>query len=276
MKTDFWKRAGLILALLAAMLVLMGASNATSAQYGAMDASVSAQSNEFTAVSIPGWVEALPGATGSYGDVSNLNDASGNSFVTLKNEDPRNNNTTWAEIAKYSPLPNSVELGRWFINPGTVTVNGITEPTKIDSVSTFWSGTGLMVDLSVHAIGNTRIRDAQRYIIPNVFNSTGLALQAGGPNAYQPVPQAPQECTPINYNTIQSMITTAKNDTVRELKAAMPEIMATAIASNKVLTEGNTKNYLYQFVLDREYEVFARNIPGFWDYAKTVVPTPRP
>lgn len=278
MKKDTWKRIGALMLLLAAVLLLTGAGSAVSTPYASTLRVVSAQSNEFTAVSIPGWAEALPGATGAYGATSSLNDAHGNSFVAVKNEDPGNNNTTWVEIARYSPQPNSVETGRWFVNPGTVTVNGVTEPTKIDGVGTFYSGNNVIVDMSVHALGNVRIRDVQRWIIEGIFvNAPGFSQTAGGPNAYQPIPQAPAECVPINYGTIQNMITTAKNDTVRQLEGDMPQIISNTLAIKKVLTEANTKDYLYQFVLDREYEVFSHNAPGYWDWLNRQIamsPTP--
>jgi len=49
-----------------------------------------------------------------------------------------------------------------------------------------------------------------------------------------------------------------------------------AIANKKVLTEANAKDYFYQFFKDRLYEVFAQNVPGFWDWLNLFVKAPIP
>jgi hypothetical protein len=41
-----------------------------------------------------------------------------------------------------------------------------------------------------------------------------------------------------------------------------------AITESNVVTTANIDDAMYQFIMDRQYQVFADNVPGFWDWLR--------
>lgn len=276
-----------VLALLALLLALMGlgasaAAPLPDASRESLVRSGAAQSNEFTAESIPGWREALPGPTGAYGPAGLLVDAARNTFETVKNENPQNNNQTWAELARHNEA--GVETGRWYVNPKTLPPGSCAPGVpacgwKIDAVANYYTGTGVYVAMTVHTYGTTvRERDVQGRVIPNIFTYDPAELQrTGAEGAYDPI-AAQQECEPVDYALIRQIVREEAANAATLVINNMISKSRAALQQEGVLTLANVHDSygLYLRFVESTYEQAGKVLDERGIFRLTPTPTPAP
>lgn len=196
-----------------------------------------------------------PGDT--FVDCDHTVDGVGNRFVAYGEQF---GNETWATVKRYAP--NGTVTGVWTVFP--------TANHKIDELTLAHSGDVLLVLLTTHEIVSNKPRSirVESAAISGVYSvRAGQELEEGGAGAFTGGGGEPQ---PQEGGMTLEELTEALADQNSALSVALGKIVKNksrdAIGTEKVLTEGNTKDYLYQWQLDRMYEVFASNVPGFWEW----------
>lgn len=197
----------------------------------------------------------------TFSDCDHLVDGAGNRFVAYgeMGQGPIEGNRTWVTIKRYAP--SGAITGEWEVTP--------TDNHKIDELTLAHSGDVLLVLLTTHEIVSNKPRSirVESAAIQGVYSvRPGQDEEEGGPNAFQPIGE-PGGGEP---GMTLDELTQALADQNSELSVALGKIVKNksrdAIGTEKVLTENNTKDYLYQWQLDRMYEVFNSNVPGFWQW----------
>jgi hypothetical protein len=132
------------------------------------------------------------------------------------------------------------------------------------------------------SVQGARIRATEYAYLPGVWHVTAADIEAeGGAGAFLPqggggggvevtideVKAAVREV--IGIADGRSLADewgagTQPNSHSRDWRQVLEDKSKSAISESNVTTTNNIKDALYQFVLDREYEVFESNAPGFW------------
>ncbi len=235
MKTGYWKKTGLILLLLVAVLVIMGAGSVSSAPYGAVPAIDSQVATTLQADSGDTFI-----------DVDSLVDGGSQKFVAVGTQDPHNGNDTWAAVTRYDQVGNVTWQGECLPENGQ----------KIDEVVLWHSGNLLGVSLNDHEVTSTKPRAIKigECSWPVYSTRPGQESEEGGSGAFVPTGGS-SGLTDEDLAKIQAIIHSEVDASVHTIVDSM--IPKTTVALSTALQAGGLfyrSDGLYSRISETSYQ----------------------